>query len=251
MPRRRGRKSQRQTSPPIHLIFDSTTYYITDGHHRYHAAKQAGLTELPCVITEGTLRDATLAAVQANTDHGIRRTNADKRKAVMMLLGDEEWAGWSNREIARRCKVHSSMVDDFRKKSLPNSGSEPSTYTTKHGTVATMNTVNIGRSATSSTESSLPDRRIAAKEASDENDRVYGKLVIARSLSLAPPVLQRICAVCLLTQVACPPGLPAFLQATSRCPWYRTLCAAYRRFPWGFAGKGSSYLQSCDQASWS
>jgi len=60
-----------------------------------------------------------------------------------VLLGDEEWARWSNREIGRRACVSRRFVDQVRE-SL---GTVPSerTYTTKHGTVSTMDTSNIGK----------------------------------------------------------------------------------------------------------
>ena len=70
-----------------------------------------------------------------------------------MLLQDSEWQGWSDREIARRCRVEHHLVGSCRK-SLGNSPSEPApqtsnpqprTYTTKHGTEAVMNTSNIGK----------------------------------------------------------------------------------------------------------
>ena len=35
--------------------------------------------------------------------HGLRRSNADKRRAVLTLLNNEEWAKWSAREIAKAC----------------------------------------------------------------------------------------------------------------------------------------------------
>lgn len=71
-----------------------------------------------------------------------RRTNEDKRRAVMTLLNDAEWATWSDREIARRAGVHHDLVGTLRK-SLAETASEPRTYTTRHGTVATMNTAHI------------------------------------------------------------------------------------------------------------
>jgi len=67
--------------------------------------------------------------------------------SVTMLLPDEEWAAWSDREIARRCAVGHQLVAAVRR-SLDESSSEdtpPRTYTTKHGTEATMRTENIGR----------------------------------------------------------------------------------------------------------
>jgi hypothetical protein len=80
----------------------------------------------------------------ANESHGLRRTNEDKRRAVVTLLNDEEWSGWSNREIARKCGVSDPFVMQIRS-SLLTVSSEPRTFTTKHGTVATMNTANIGK----------------------------------------------------------------------------------------------------------
>lgn len=68
---------------------------------------------------------------------GERRTNADKRKAVLTLLNDEEWGKWSDREIGRRCCVCHPFVGNVRS-SLVSVTSEPPKFTTKHGTVATM-----------------------------------------------------------------------------------------------------------------
>lgn len=76
--------------------------------------------------------------------HGLPRTNADKRRAVSVLLADPEWAKWSNREIARRCVVTHGLVNSIR--SLDTVSSEK-TYTTKHGTEATMATGRIGKRA--------------------------------------------------------------------------------------------------------
>lgn len=39
-------------------------------------------------------REAILFIVGANASHGLRRTNADKRRTVERLLADEEWRGW-------------------------------------------------------------------------------------------------------------------------------------------------------------
>lgn len=130
--------------PPVDLFFDGVEYWLADGFHRYHAANKIGLIEIPAKMHAGTRRDAVLFSVGVNQGHGLRRTNADKRKAVMTLLQDEEWRGWSDREIARRCGVHHVFVGDMRK-SLVTVTSDPRTYTTKHGTVAQMNVKNIGR----------------------------------------------------------------------------------------------------------
>jgi len=69
---------------------------------------------------------------------------SDKRKAVMTLLRDAEWSGWTDSEIARRCAVHQTTVMRTRESLMQSIGEQPRTrtFTTKHGTVATMNTAN-------------------------------------------------------------------------------------------------------------
>ncbi len=56
-----------------------------------------------------------LHAAGANSSHGLRRTHADKRRCVLALLADPEWAAWSDRELARRCGVHHELVGRLRR----------------------------------------------------------------------------------------------------------------------------------------
>lgn len=135
--------------PPVVTFFDGVDYWLADGFHRWHAARRAGLTGIAATVQQGTKRDAVLYSVGVNGAHGIKRTNADKRKAVMTLLNDTEWREWADWEIARRCAVSNHMVASLRPPrdvtgSSPSEPSEPRTYVTKHGTEATMNTANIG-----------------------------------------------------------------------------------------------------------
>lgn len=132
--------------PDIVVFYDGSAYWLADGFHRVLAAKQARKQSLNADVRQGARRDAVLHSVGANAAHGLRRTNADKRRAVTRLLEDEEWGKWSDREIARRCGVSNVFVSKLSP-SLLTVNSEK-TYTTKHGIVATMNTANIGRSRT-------------------------------------------------------------------------------------------------------
>ena len=135
--------------PPIVVFHDGVKFWLADGFHRTHAARKAGLEVLDADVRDGTRRDAILFSVGANAAHGSRRTNADKRKAVMTLLEDEEWSQWSDREIARQCAVHHTFVGKMRGSLVTNTSDDtpPRTYTTKHGTTAKMNTANIGKRA--------------------------------------------------------------------------------------------------------
>jgi hypothetical protein len=69
----------------------------------------------PCEVRQGTRREAVLFSVGANASHGLRRTNADKERAVKVLLSDDEWKEWGDREIASRCGVTHPFVGQIRK----------------------------------------------------------------------------------------------------------------------------------------
>ena len=104
--------------PPAVAYYDGQSYWLADGFHRLEAHRAAGLEEMPCVVRQGTLRDAILFSVGANTTHGLRRTNADKRRSVERLLLDEEWRQWSDAEIARRTSVDPKTVASLRAQTI-------------------------------------------------------------------------------------------------------------------------------------
>jgi len=105
--------------PPVTVFQDGKTIWLADGFHRYKAHYQAKEKHILAYIHKGTLRDAVLFAVGANASHGLRRSNADKRRAVEALLKDEEWSSWSNCEIARRCAVSDHFVGVVRAELSP------------------------------------------------------------------------------------------------------------------------------------
>ncbi|MFY9326456.1 MAG: ParB N-terminal domain-containing protein [Georgfuchsia sp.] len=101
--------------PVVTLFFDGVGYWLADGFHRYHATKEAGgITEINAEIREGTKRDARLFSASANGTHGIRLTNSDKRRSVMVLLGDKEWSEWPDAKIATHCHVTRKYVHQLR-----------------------------------------------------------------------------------------------------------------------------------------
>lgn len=136
--------------PPLAVFFDGETNWLADGFHRYFAAKAAELNRFACEIRQGGLREAVLYSCGANAAHGIRRTNADRRRAVFKLFDDSEWSKWSDHEISRHCYVSSGFVTALRKEYSTLTGNIVSgerTYRTKHGTISTMQTagINAGR----------------------------------------------------------------------------------------------------------
>jgi len=133
--------------PPLVVFFDQATYWLAEGFHRYHAYQQAEITPVPVLVKAGGLREAILQSLGSNADHGKRRTNADKRRAVEMMLRDGEWNNWPQAQIAKQCVVTPEYVSRLRKElSIDRSIDTPRTAT-RNGTTYTIQTGNIGRKA--------------------------------------------------------------------------------------------------------
>lgn len=124
--------------PPVQVVYDGEAYWLWDGFHRLHARKRNGLYTVPAIVRQGTRRDAVLLSVGANATHGFRRTNEDKRRAVLALLEDEEWRQWSDREIARRCAVSNQFVSNLRAGLSVNDGQIETRRVVRNGTEYTM-----------------------------------------------------------------------------------------------------------------
>lgn len=130
--------------PPIVVYHDGSDYWLADGFHRYHGARKALMAGIACEVHSGTRRDAVLHSVGANDAHGLRRSNADKRKAILTLLEDEEWGQWSDNKIAEMCRVSSPTVAKYRAH-LQKFIDEPAVRKVERGgKTYTQDTTNIG-----------------------------------------------------------------------------------------------------------
>lgn len=153
--------------PPVTVFFDGKDRWLADGFHRYFAAKQAGKTEILENITPGTKRDAILFSLGANGTHGLNRTNADKRNAVTTMLADSEWAAWSNVAVAKACSVSEGFVRSLRINEV--TAPAERTYTTKHGTTATMQTGAIGQASPAAQVTPTPAPALAPEDAPEDD----------------------------------------------------------------------------------
>lgn len=134
--------------PPVVVFFDGVSHWVGDGFHRLLANRRIGAVTLNADVRPGTVREAKMYAFGANQAHGLRRTNADKHKAVAGML--ELVGEWSDRAIARHVGVSDKTVASLRKSAVTPDDQDSSlrksavttdrTYTTKHGTQATMDT---------------------------------------------------------------------------------------------------------------
>ncbi len=150
--------------PPIDVFYDGKDYWLADGFHRVEAIRKNEQHTVRATIHTGTERDALLHAASANATHGLRRSNADKRKAVTTLLEDhEEWAKWSDREIGRHVGVSHNLVSNLRHiLSSDDSMDVPSqdgrTFIhPKTGQPTTMRTGNIGQPDTAAIDTEYTD----------------------------------------------------------------------------------------------
>lgn len=150
--------------PPVTVFYDGTEHWMADGFHRLAARQKTKLGIIKAEVRQGSRRDAILFSVGANSKNGLRRTNADKRRAVDTLLNDEEWSAWSNREIARQCGVSEITVRRARPSAtLSATLSQTSRKFERNGKTSEMDTANIGKTK------STPDHDVSCFDPKEED----------------------------------------------------------------------------------
>jgi len=90
---------------------------LADGRHRLAAAMACGWDAIKCEVRSGGHSEALQFALSANSQHGLRRTNADKRLCVTMAL--KEWPKFSDRKLGEICAVDHKTVGSIRAELYP------------------------------------------------------------------------------------------------------------------------------------
>lgn len=102
--------------PPVSVFKVRKAIVCVDGFHRIAGALAAGETFIEVEeVGKGTMAEAQWHALSVNHRHGVRRTNADKRKAVAAALENSIGQEQSSRAIAKQCGVSHNLVADMRK----------------------------------------------------------------------------------------------------------------------------------------
>lgn len=113
--------------PPIKVFTEkgSERHILADGFHTLKASAKAGLTKIAVNQEEGTMHDALIYALGANHDHGLPRSRADKRNAVLMALKDPEVSELSNRKVAEICRVSKDLVRTIKEEKAEKKKQKP------------------------------------------------------------------------------------------------------------------------------
>ena len=134
------------TLPPVDIMYDGQSYWLFDGFHRHAAHRQANYLVVPAIIHQGTQEEAQWRSYAANQTHGLRRSQADKERAIRAALKHPSAVGQADAAIARHLGVSDKTVTKYRQ-DMEVSSEIPkiSERTVQRGdTTYTMRTANIG-----------------------------------------------------------------------------------------------------------
>lgn len=137
---------KREGRPPV-VFYDrkAKKYYLADGWHWWHGHSIAGIDIMECEVIEGTFQDALRFAVGANRSHGLKRNNADKRKAITVCLEDDELKQLSARQIAELVGVSDHLVSEVKSELEASSGYKQETVVGKDGKVRPAHKTEAGQ----------------------------------------------------------------------------------------------------------
>ena len=141
---------------------------LFSGFHTVTAAQRnfGNDHEIYFQVVEG---DSYLLAAGENATHGKRRTNADKRAAVLRWLEDDEGRQWTDRYIAEQCHVSDFLVNSADV-SLQENGSDTydrptkRKYIDKHGNISWMETAKINEPDEPDADQAELDLEMPSKE---------------------------------------------------------------------------------------
>jgi len=147
--------------PPVSVIYDGDDYWLYDGFHRVRAAEKRGEFQIRAEVEQGTREDAVWKSLAANKRHGLRRSQADKRRAIKRAL--KEWGQeYSDNRIAQHVGCDHKTVGKYRREIADDLGnSQVKERTGSDGRTIDISNIGSG-SSTSDTDNSDP--KAAEKE---------------------------------------------------------------------------------------
>lgn len=123
---------------------DDGKTWLAEGFYRVASAQANGDEEIESCVYPGDRRDALLCSLMSNREHGLPRTDADKRRSLELLFGDPEWRSWSVNAIAEKLAISWNFVDKVKRELKAADTPTEVTYE-RDGETRTMDTSKIGR----------------------------------------------------------------------------------------------------------
>lgn len=169
--------------PPLVVYQEAKRFRLSEGFHRAEAYNRAGKKDVECIVRVGGRREARLNACGSNSKHGLPRSNADKRRAVEMVL--EDYPTWSNPRIAKCAVVTAEFVRKIRptEPSEVRQGADGKNQVATKGDIQTKQVTTVAtcdeeipeEKAVSDTETATdPDRSIYRAEMAKQAVEEYG-----------------------------------------------------------------------------
>ena len=171
--------------PPIIVFRQGAKYRIGDGWHRFWTYDRCGETEIPADIRPGDERDAALFAAASNWLHGVRRTPADKRLCVGILLDNPDCAQWSSRMIAEHCHLSATFVEKIRKERKPDDTTVTASSCDSGEDTATAEPPRVGKDG--------KKRRVARKKAGQSDPAPDPKPASKAGKEVTSPAVRKEC----------------------------------------------------------
>lgn len=100
--------------PPGVVFCDGRSYIMAAGFHTYWAHIKARRSHMPCIVRNGDVDDARLYSAGDNAKNSLRRTMADRNRAVLLVLTNPKASGWSDEQVSRHCAVGIAKVRALR-----------------------------------------------------------------------------------------------------------------------------------------
>jgi hypothetical protein len=154
--------------PPVAVIFNGTDYWLYDGFHRYHAAKELGRERIAAQVKRGKRRDAVWESLGANKAHGLRRQNKDKVKAVLKAL--QIRGNLTDANIAEHVGVSHMMVRKYRSARPATLNGLKLDGTSLTGTDRTLNGLKLDEASLTG-----PDRTLNGLKLGSQPGRLLGR----------------------------------------------------------------------------
>ena len=131
--------------PPLAVFQEGSRFWLADGFHRIEATRRTGKLKVMCEVrpAAGETPPSTRQAQMPRTAYDAHsRISA---APVERLLTDAEWSKWSDREIAKRCKVDHHLVGRLRAELSGGASPDTPRLVARGGTTYAMKTAAIGK----------------------------------------------------------------------------------------------------------